>query len=156
MGGPAECQPCDMRGSGPCGEASAALAQRGAAAAPLLLQMEHISGLIKLSKVRAALGGTPVSGAQLQHSCWCCVWGCPALLCPTVSRAALGAFPNICALHFQADVERKLSQMILDKKFHGETPHRCPGSPPAPLHPSGCPRCGVTMRRRCPSVNPGH
>lgn len=60
----------------------AALTPRSAAAVPLPLQMEHISGLIKLSKVRAALGGiASARGAPLQHGWLCCVWGCPALLC---------------------------------------------------------------------------
>lgn len=70
---------------------------------PLPLQMEHISGLIKLSKVRAALGGTAsAGGAPLQHSCLCCVWGCPAVHCPAVLCSALhtvsagSASPQLC------------------------------------------------------------
>lgn len=57
---------------------------------PLPLQMEHISGLIKLSKVRAALGGTAsAGGAPLQHGWLCRVWGCPAVHCPAVLCSVL-------------------------------------------------------------------
>ena len=99
---------------------------------PLLLQMEHISGLIKLFKVRAALGGTSCVRGSATAQLFVPYVGPP---CPAVSRAAPAAFPNICVLRFQADVERKLSQMILDKKFHGETPRRCPGVPSCPSAP---------------------
>lgn len=77
-GSPARC------GSVPCGAALAALTPRSAAAVPLPLQMEHISGLIKLSKVRAALGGTASAGggsAPAQLLVLCVGLPCTALLC---------------------------------------------------------------------------
>lgn len=62
----------------------AALTPRSAAAVPLPLQMEHISGLIKLSKVRAALGGTASAGggsAPARLVVLCVGLPCTALLC---------------------------------------------------------------------------
>jgi len=59
--------------------------------------MAHISSLIKLSEVRSDLLVVGVS-----FGFW-----------------TVGETPLLIACVLQGDVERKLSQMILDEKFHG-------------------------------------
>lgn len=94
----------------------------------LCQQIEHISELIKLSKVRHFYSHLQIT----PHMYWCkwqtdfnlnyCCFCCHSL---SVMCALLFPFSNFniaLLLSHQGDVERKLSQMILDQKFHGMIP----------------------------------